>query len=465
MKKLVIGLGLLAIATGLGGWYLYSSDAPPVSFRTVRVERGDLVATVNATGTVEPEEVIDVGAQVAGQIVSFGEDPGSATRQIDYGSSVEKDTVLARIDESVYRAQVERARAQVESAQANLESAHAQVAQAEANVQKAEADLVQLQAKVLQSERDWGRAQRLEPGKAITGVEYDSAEVLYRSSTAAVAVGKATVAQTRAAVKDASANVSKAKATLSDARAALANAEINLGYCTIRSPVKGVIIDRRVNIGQTVVSSLNAPSLFLIAKDLKKLQVWASVNEADIGQIRSGQPVAFTVDTYPGHVFHGTVAPNQPRLNASMTQNVVTYTVVVRTDNPDGKLLPYLTANLHFEVSKRTSVLLVPNAALRWKPDPQLVAPDARAEYVRSERRSKGTPRPDGQEQGILWVEDGGFVRPVTVRVGLTDGLTTEIIGEGIREGDSVVIGERREESGGDSRNPFAPTMFRGKKS
>src|SRR5205823_11154354 len=153
-------------------------------------------------------------------------------------------------------------------------------------------------------------------------------------------------------------------------KAALKNAEINLAYCTITSPVKGVIVDRRVNIGQTVVSSLNAPSLFLIAKDLKRLQVWASVNEADIGNIRSGQQVTFTVDAYPGRTFKGTVAPDQPRLNASMTQNVVTYTVVVTTRNDDGKLKPYLTANVNFEVSKHENVLLVPNAALRWKPNP-----------------------------------------------------------------------------------------------
>src|SRR5262249_27485840 len=147
-----------------------------------------------------------------------------------------------------------------------------------------------------------------------------------------------------------------------------------------------------VNVGQTVVSSLNAPSLFLIAKDLKRLQIWASVNEADIGNIHSGQPVTFTVDAHPGRVFQGVVAPDQPRLNASMTQNVITYTVVVNTDTSDGKLVPYLTASLRFEVSKRSQALLVPNAALRWKPNPQQVAPEARDDYVRSQRRGKSQP-------------------------------------------------------------------------
>src|SRR5207249_497842 len=207
----------------------------------------------------------------------------------------------------------------------------------------------------------------------IAEADYDLAEATFRTNKATLAVGQATVAQTKAA--------------LSDAQAALHNAEINLGYCTIKSPVKGVIVDRRVNTGQTVVSSLNAPSLFLIAKDLKRLQVWASVNEADIGNIHSGQPVTFTVDAYPGKVFKGVVAPDQPRLNASMTQNVVTYTVVINTDNSDGKLLPYLTANLQFEISKRTKALLVPNTALRWKPEADRVAADVRDEFERSQRK------------------------------------------------------------------------------
>src|SRR5262249_12654673 len=156
--------------------------------------------------------------------------------------------------------------------------------------------------------------------------------------------------------------------TLSRSEAMLREAQVNLGYTQIRSPVDGVIVDRRVNVGQTVVAGLNAPSLFLIAKDLTKLQVWASVNEADIGNIHAGQSVRFTVDAYPKETFVGQVA--QIRLNASMTQNVVTYTVVISTDNSQGKLLPYMTANLQFEVDRRHDVLLVPNAALRWKPQP-----------------------------------------------------------------------------------------------
>jgi HlyD family secretion protein len=472
VKRIVITLLLLAVPGALGGWYVYNADRHPASFRTARVERGDLLATIGATGTVEPEEVIDVGAQVAGQIVSFGEDPRGGSKLIDYGSPVEKDTVLARIDESLFQAQVDRARAQVEQAQAQLESAEAQVAQAQANVQRAEADLGQMQAKLYQSDRDWKRAQYLRPTGSIADVDYDTAEATYRTNKATLAVGEATVVQSKAALKDALANVSKARAALADARAALHNAEINLGYCTVRSPVKGVIVDRRVNIGQTVVSSLNAPSLFLIAKDLKRLQVWASVNEADIGGVHPGQAVTFTVDAHPGQTFRGVVAPDQPRLNASMTQNVVTYTVVVNTDNPEGRLVPYLTANLQFEVSRHSRVLLVPNAALRWKPTPGQVAPEARDQAPRGPDRGKppagerpaAEPEKGPHDRGALWLEDGGFVRPVKVTVGLSDGVMTEIVGGAVQEGASVVVGESRAESAGGTKNPFAPKLFSGNK-
>jgi HlyD family secretion protein len=482
MKKIIILVLFLAIAAGFGGWYWHNKDNRGPGFRTVTVERGELLATINATGTIEPEEVIDIGAQVAGQILKFGDDPRDPddkdqriqkeeryrSKLIDFRSPVEKDTVLAQIDERIYQAQVDRAKAQKEQAEAQIESAVAQVAVAEASEQRAKADLGQMEAKLHQAQRDWERAQKLGPSKALADVDYDTAEANYRTADATLAVGKASVALATASVKDAKANVAKARAALNDAVAALNNAEINLGYCTIKSPVKGVIIDRRVNIGQTVVSSLNAPSLFLLAKDLKKLQVWASVNEADIGNIKLDQAVTFTVDAHPDRTFQGKVV--QIRLNASMTQNVVTYTVVVQTDNPDEKLIPYLTANVQFEIDKHKDVLLVSNAALRWKPSPQQVVPEARDEYVRSQSRNKAAPGdkpPPGADKephnrGILWVEDNGFVKPVKVKIGLSDGLQTEIVKGDIPEGAKVVVGEGRANNGGGTSNPFAPKMFGG---
>ena len=190
-------------------------------------------------------------------------------------------------------------------------------------------------------------------------------------------------------------------------------------YCTIKSPVKGVIIDRRVNIGQTVVASLNAPSLFLIAKDLKRMQVWVAVNEADIGKIQPGLPVSFTVDAFPGETFRGEVG--KVRLNASMTQNVITYTVEVITDNSNGRLLPYLTANVQFELSRLSGVLLAPNAALRWTPPAEQVAPEFREvafwmPQARKGGREEGQKpqKPekalsDGQKRGIALDSAGKF--------------------------------------------------------
>ena len=316
--------------------YLLRGSGKSAGFKTVQVKRGDLQATISATGTVEPEEVVDVGAQVAGKIVSFGKDKDG--REVDYGSIVEAGMVLAQIDDVLYAA--------------DAAAAKAQLAQAKAAVQKAQADLGQMQAKLFQTENDWERAQKLGPSDALSQTDFDAARAAYEVAKANLAVGKAAVVQ--------------AQGTVAQAEATLKRALQNLSYCTIVSPVKGVIIDRRVNIGQTVVASLNAPSLFLLAKDLTRMQVWVSVNEADIGRIKPGQPVTFTVDAYPGEIFSGEVG--KVRLNATMTQNVVTYTVEIITDNSNGKLLPYLTANVNFIVGERKNVLLVPNAALRWTP-------------------------------------------------------------------------------------------------
>src|SRR6266478_6358396 len=329
--RLVVILVVVAVL-GLGGWwYLFARDSNKSRFRTAVAERGELLATINATGTIEAEENIDIGAQVQGMIKKFGPDPKDPKKMIDYGSEVEEGTVLAQIDPSLY--------------QATLNQATANLHQAQANVHKAEADLVAMKSKLEQTKRDWERVQKLIPSKALSDLDIDTAKNAFETAQAAVPGGEAAVAAAKAAVEV--------------AQAQRDTAQTNLDYCTIKSPVKGVVITRRVNIGQTVVSSLSAPSLFLLARDLRRIQVWASVNEADIGHLRTGQQVTFSVDAFAGERFKGTIL--QIRLNATMTQNVVTYTVVVETDNSDGKLLPYMTANLQFEVNKRQNVLLVPN--------------------------------------------------------------------------------------------------------
>jgi HlyD family secretion protein len=272
----------------------------------------------------------------------------------------------------------------------------------------------------------------------------------------------------------AAAAILQARGQLAQADASVQRTKRNLSYCVIKSPVKGVIIDRRVNIGQTVVASLNAPSLFLIAKDLTRIQVWIAVNEADIGNIKPGQPVSFTVDAFPTRVFKGEVG--KVRLNATMTQNVVTYTVEVVAENADGKLLPYLTANTKFLVDKHENVLTVPNAALRWTPLPAQIAPDARVAAGGHGGRGGGKPAEAGGAaggpalaRGTVWVQVGAYVRPIRLRVGLSDGAVTEIISDTLAENTEVVMATARASAGGggpgaggssgDSVNPFAPKM------
>ena len=438
IRKFIVALAVLGLLGGTAAWYIQRGNGKTVSYRTALVKRGDLLVSISATGTVEPEEVIDVGAQVAGQILSFGKDANG--KAVDYGSAVEEGTVLARIDDSLYAADAAQAEAQVESSRAGL--------------QRAAADLEQMKAKFQQAGRDWRRAQNLGPSEALAQASYDAYQSTYETAKANVAVGEAAILQ--------------AKAGMAQADAVLRRAQRNLGYCTIKSPVRGVIIDRRVNIGQTVVASLNAPSLFLIAKDLTRMQVWVAVNEADIGKIRPGQPVTFTVDSFQGTTFRGEVG--KVRLNASMTQNVVTFTVEIVTDNSSGRLLPYLTANVLFELNRLSDVLLVPNAALRWTPPAEQIAPEFREGFEKQAARSgspEGDQRPapglapapsDGSSHEVVWLLQGQTVRPLRVRPGLSDGATTEVEGEGLTEGLEVVAGVEMQSDGRtDANNPFVP--------
>ena len=427
LKRLLVAavvLGFVALAIT---WYFKRGNAQTASYRTEQATRGDLLVSIRATGTVEPEEVVDVGAQVAGQILSFGKDANGKT--VDYGSPVQAETVLAKIDDSLYSADEAQAQAQVQSAAASL--------------QRGEADLEQLKAKLQQADRDWRRAQKLGPSEALAQASYDAYQSAYETAAANVAVGRATILQ--------------ARASQAQAEAVLRRAQRNLGYCTIKSPVKGVVVDRRVNIGQTVVASLNAPSLFLIAKDLTRMQVWVAVNEADIGKIRPGLPVTFTVDAFPGETFRGEVG--KVRLNASMTQNVVTYTVEIVTDNSSGRLLPYLTANVQFELDRRGNVLMVPNAALRWRPSAEQVAPEFRDAFEKlAARKGKLEASAAGTSRAALWVPEGAYVKPIRVRPGLSDGTYTEVQGEGLTEGMNIVTGVQTQTNNQDvATNPFTP--------
>jgi HlyD family secretion protein len=289
-----------------------------------KTKHHDSPGTLTVTGTVKPEEVVEVGAQVNGMIVSVGLDQTDRGRLLDQGSVVRKGEVLAQIDPTIYKAQVDYA---------------------EASLSKAKTDLEQLITRCGQLKQDWLRAQSLLPQKAIANTDYDAAAANCKVAADTVGSGRASVQQ---------------------CEASLQVAKTYLSYTIITSPIDGVILDRRVNVGQIVCATFNVPGLFVVAKDLRRTQVWASVDEADIGHIHPGQPVQFTVDAYPGEVFDGKVS--RIRLNPVVAQDHSTYTVVVATDNSRG-MLPYLTAKLRFDIPKEAKgpakVLDLDNVARR----------------------------------------------------------------------------------------------------
>ena len=286
MRRLRPLLWLVVLAAVAAGGYfgLARGGTAGPSYRAEVATRADLLSSVAATGTLEPEDVIDVGAQVGGMIKSFG--TAADGKGVDYGSPVDAGTVLASIDDSLYRAKAEQSKASVRSAtsqvaqaKAKLDAARANVAQAKANTQRAGADVKQYAAKADQAGKDWKRTQTLRG--SVTQQELDAALSAYDAGSAAVGVAEAALAQAKAAELSSAASVADAEAAVATAEAAVATAqaqlkqdEVNLDYCTIKSEVKGTIIDRRVTLGQTVQSSFSTPSLFLIAKDLTRMKVW-----------------------------------------------------------------------------------------------------------------------------------------------------------------------------------------------
>jgi HlyD family secretion protein len=454
MLKAITAL-FLAAALIAGGWWWWNqrqsaSDSP--QYRTTPIVKTDIISSIAATGTVVPEDVVDVGTQVNGQIASFGKDTDG--KPIDYRSVVTENTILARIDDTLYAADVV-------SGEAQLASAHAQVRVAEANV-------AQAIAKRDQAQRDWDRAQKLGTSRALSQADFDAAKSAFEQAQAAVV-------QTQAAVGQAQAQIQIAEASLTRSRR-------NLSLCTIISPVSGVIIDRKVDIGQTVVSSLNAPSLFLIAKDLSKMQVLVQVNEADIGNVKPGDEVNFTTDAFPGDAFTGVV--RRVRLNATMTQNVVTYTVEISTDNSNLRLLPYLTANVRFIIAKRSSVAAVPNAALRWSPGGS-AAPAASPTSNPAPRSATAapatvpastpaaSPAAEPRDRSVrsttrtstIYVLRNGQPVPITVTPGLSDGTLTEVSSTELTDADQVITGElisNTSAAPAGTTNPFAPPTMGG---
>jgi HlyD family secretion protein len=338
-------LAILIILAG-GGLLLLGSLGPKglnQKYRTMKVERGDISSVVTATGTINPVITVLVGSQVSGTIKAL---------YADFNSQVREGQTIAQIDPAIFESQVEQAKASVASEQANL-------ANAQANLLNIQANLVKTEVAVSDTKRTLDRNLQLMKMSAIAQAALDTAQANYDSAVAQRESAKAQLEVSKAQIESAKAQVERAKA-------ALKMAETNLRYTTIRSPVNGIVISRNVDVGQTVAASLQAPTLFTIAKDLTQMQVDTNFSEADIGRIQKGQEATFTVDAYPERTFQGRVFEIR---NAPQTiQNVVTYDVVIQVDNRELRLKPGMTANVTIVVAHREGVLKVPNAALRYMP-------------------------------------------------------------------------------------------------
>jgi len=373
MKHRIIWLGLVVLAAGgLTGAYLYAQNgATGPRPRTAPVTRGPLTAVVATSGNLNAVVTVQVGSQVSGQIKEL---------YADFNTAVERGQLIARIDPASFEARVTQARAEVEAADAAVLSQRAQLERARADIDNARAALAAARAQTAKSQvaltdaqRDFDRKSDLFAKELIARSERDTAQATYDSAGAQVEANRAQEVALASAIRSAEAQLrvvgaqlQSAEAAVRQKRAALDQAAVDLDRTQIRAPVDGVVVSRNVDVGQTVAASLQAPTLFVIAQDLTKMQVDTNVDEADIGRIQEGQSATFAVDSFPGQTFAGQVV--QIRKSPKSIQNVVTYNVVVAADNPERKLMPGMTASLKIVVDSRSDVLRVPNAALRVRP-------------------------------------------------------------------------------------------------
>lgn len=451
-KGLIVLLLLLAGASW--AFYLYQKGQGSAQFRTAKVERGLIASTISATGTLNAVVTVQVGSQITGMIKHL---------YADFNSQVKKGQLIARIDPESFEAKLRQA-------EAELENAKAQVANQQAALARAEADLANAGAATLVAKANVAKAQvavhdariKLESREAlfkeggISQEERDSAQAAYDANVAQLEAAKAQLEAFQASYRSAQAQLQVAHSQLQAARAqvkqreaAVAQARVDLDHTYIRAPVDGIVISRNVDVGQTVAASLQAPTLFIIAQDLTKMQVNTNVDESDIGRVRLDQAATFTVDSYPGRVFQGRVV--QIRQAPIIQQNVVTYDVVIAMANPDLKLMPGMTANVKILVAEKRNVLKVPNAALRFRPPMAggKEQPDGTVQAAASRRR--------GEEQQV-WVLVNGQLKPILVKLGMTDGTFTEVLEGELHEGQEVVVSlVGREGSGRSGVAPFTP--------
>jgi len=432
-KKYLLPIVIIFIVLLVGGFIFYrwkGQNGLNQKFRTIKVERGEISTTVTATGTINPVITVLVGSQVSGTIKALS---------ADFNSRVKEGQIIAQIDPALFEALVDQARANVLNAQATLMNAQANLKSAQANLEKAEISVVD-------TKRTLDRNKELMEKKAVAQAALDTAQTNYESAVAQKEL-------TKAQLESARSQVESAKAQGEQTRAALKLAETNLRYTTIRSPVNGIVISRNVDVGQTVAASLQAPTLFTIAKDLTQMQVDTNVSEADIGRVATGQEATFTVDAYPERMFRGRISEIR---NAPMTiQNVVTYDVVIQVDNKELKLKPGMTANVSILVAHKEGVLKITNAALRFRPE------FAKREETGEKRKgdlSKGqklsgsakSSQGEGKLTGRVWVlSPEGKPKPIPIVLGITNGTFSEVVSGDLQEGTEVIVEENSNKKGG----------------
>ncbi len=427
-KKWLIVLGLAITVAALAAFKFGPKDS--TQYFTQKAQQGDIHDLVEATGTINAVTTVQVGSQVSGTVQQLF---------ADFNSHVKKGQVIAQIDPSLLQGALLQATADLQDSRANLSTA-------KANLEKARATAAQAKA-------DYERTDALAKDGVMSRQQLDLAKATSQSDDAQVAAAQAQVNQAAAQVQQKSAAVSVA--------------QTNIDHTIIRSPIDGTVVARNVDVGQTVAASLQAPTLFTIAQDLTKMQVYVSTDESDVGNIRPGQQVSFKVDAFPKDSFTGHVS--QVRLNATTVQNVVTYTTVVDFDNPEMKLFPGMTAYVSIPVADATNVIKVPNSALRFTPDlkpDQLSALYAQAGIVAPARaKSKDAAgqakRGSGSSLAVIWKQTAGKkLEPVQITTGITDHTYTEVahvLHGALQPGDELVIASANANAPQRSGAPASP--------
>jgi HlyD family secretion protein len=477
-KAWLLLIGFLT-AGGAVGFFLWHpvGEASDSGYRLAAVERGDVTASVRATGTLNPLTTVLVGSQLSGQVVEI---------LADYNTPVSQGQVVARLFSEQIKSRREAALADLTQARAERDTRVAQIDKARSALQRSQAigdDIAaqrdRAKAQLEEAQRNYDRQAEL-LARAVgtqntvdqTKTQLDIQKAALVSAIAQIASNKAEVAGLRADIALAEAGVKSADAVIQQREAKLRDVEIDLARTDIRSPVDGVVVKRDIELGQTVAASLSAPTLFTIAQDLREIDIYANIDEADVGRLKADQSVSFSVNAYPHRTFEGKV--RLVRLGAQTIQNVVTYTAVIGVNNKDVALLPGMTANLRIITEERADVLRIPNAALRYRPT--AVAAATRGARRTDEQEGGAGKRPvavsaDGSDAGadgrVYRLGRDGQPEPVQVRLGATDGSFTELLGGVLAEGAAIVIGNAQRdgatatgETPRSGTRPRAPRMF-----